>query len=241
MANMNPELKHLMIESKELEQLTGFEVTDLFIGGIIGGAYRPNVFKTQKQLISVCLTQLFVFVVLFIFTLPIGLIMVRNHPDSVNDVTTMTRFLQITLSVSTLAIVGWNLTMVRKSQPLKSLAHLLDEVDKYNEVVQAVSVVDRLETIGNGQTQSMNRNQAIEALTIARSSLICGLMTEKILRQNRSLLVRRADLLANIEVNLVTLRALELNSQANEYIELLNEALQIGMSVHQEVQQFSQR
>jgi hypothetical protein len=99
--------------------------------------------------------------------------------------------------------------------------------------------MDRLDTIGTLQVQAMNRQQAIEALTIARSSLVCGLMTEKILRQNRSLLARRADLMNNIEANLASLRALEVNNQANEYVELLNEALKIGMSVQQEVQQLS--
>ncbi len=237
---MNPELKHLTIAAKELEQLTGLEVTDLFIGGMVGGAYRPGFFKTWQRCLSFCLTQFFVFVLIFIFTLPIGLLIVRNHAHSVNDLSTITRFLQVSLSVSTVAIVGWNVTMALKSKALKSLANLLDEVDKYNEVVQAVSVVDRLEAIGNSQTNSMNRSLAIEALTIARNSLVCGLMTEKILRQNRGLLARRADLLMNIETNLTTLKTMEVTSQADEYIELLNEALQIGMSVHQEVQQFSQ-
>jgi hypothetical protein len=107
--------------------------------------------------------------------------------------------------------------------------------------VQAVSIVDHLEAIGTAQTYSTNRQQVIEALTIARNSLVCGLMTEKILRKNRSLLARRTDLFASIEANLTTLRTLEVTNQASKYVELLNEALQIGMSIHQQVQQFSQR
>jgi hypothetical protein len=238
---MNPELKQLTITAKELEQLTGFEVAELFIGGLVGGAYRPNLFKTQKRYIAFCFTQLLVFILIFIFTLPIGLVVVRNHTNSVNDLPTMTRFLQITLGISTLAIVGWNVTMELKSKAFRLLAHLLDEVDQYNEIVQAVSIVDHLEAIGTAQTYSTNRQQVIEALTIARNSLVCGLMTEKILRQNRSLLARRTDLFASIEANLTTLRTLEVTNQASEYVELLNEALQIGMSIHQQVQQFSQR
>jgi hypothetical protein len=64
-------------------------------------------------------------------------------------------------------------------------------------------------------------------------------MTEKILRENQGLLARRHDLFTNIENNLASLRTLEIKERANEYTELLNEALQIGMSVHQEVQKFS--
>ncbi|MBD0304078.1 MAG: hypothetical protein ICV85_18510 [Tolypothrix sp. T3-bin4] len=65
-------------------------------------------------------------------------------------------------------------------------------------------------------------------------------MTEKILRENQGLLARRYDLFTNIENNLASLKTLEVKERANEYTELLNEALQIGMSVHQEVQKFSQ-
>ncbi|MBD2038893.1 hypothetical protein H6F76_28490 [Leptolyngbya sp. FACHB-321] len=238
---MNPELKQLTIAAKELEQLTGLEVTDLFIGGMVGGAYRSDLFKTRQRFLSFCLTQLFIFVLIFIFTLPIGLLLVRNHANSVNDVSTISWFLQVSFSVSTVVIVGWNVTMALKSKTLKPLAHLLDEVDKYNEIVQAVAIVERLDAIDSSQTHRMDRQQAIEALTIARNSLVCGLMTEKILRQNRGLLARRAALLMNIETNLTTLKTMEVTSQASEYVELLNEALQIGISVHQEVQQFSQR
>ena len=237
---MNPELKQLTIAAKELEQLTGLEVTDLFIGGMVGGAYRSDLFKNRQRFFSFCLTQLFVFVLIFIFTLPIGLLLVRNHADSVNDLSTITWFLLVSFSVSTVAIVGWNVTMALKSKALKPLAHLLDEVDRYNEVVQAVAIVERLDAIGSSQAQMMDRQQVIEALTIARSSLVYGLMTERILRQNRRFLARRAELLMNIETNLTTLKTMEVTSQASEYIELLNEALQIGISVHQEMQQFSQ-
>ncbi|WP_421656798.1 hypothetical protein [Leptothermofonsia sp. ETS-13] len=40
----------------------------------------------------------------------------------------------------------------------------------------------------------------------------------------------------NIENNLIALKTLEVNHQASEYAELLSEALQIGVSVHQEMQ-----
>lgn len=64
-------------------------------------------------------------------------------------------------------------------------------------------------------------------------------MTEKILRVSRTLLARRYDLIINIENNLMTLITLEVNNQANEYRQLLNEALQIGLIVHKEVQKIS--
>ena len=240
---MNPELKALAITAKELERLTGFEVNDLFIGSIVGGSFRPGLFKSPKRMLSFGLMQVFALILAMILTLPVGLIIIRNNANSVTDLPTISKFLQVTLSVTVTLVVGWNLLMKVRSRSLLPLARLLDDVDQFNDVVSAVNVMDRLNAIGTLQTQAYtqteHRQQVMEALTIARSSLVCGLMTEKILRQNRSLLARRADLIDNIEANLASLRALEVNNQASEYVELLNEALKIGMSVQQEVQQLS--
>lgn len=64
-------------------------------------------------------------------------------------------------------------------------------------------------------------------------------MTEKILRHNRRQVARRQDLLGAIETNLATLSVLEVNHQATEYGQLLREALEIGLSVRQEVEKIS--
>ena len=60
-------------------------------------------------------------------------------------------------------------------------------------------------------------------------------MTEKILRENRGLLARRQDLLAHIESNLSALSAIEVSDEASDYSRILNETLQIGMIVQQEM------
>jgi len=237
---MKHDLEALKITSIELENLIGFEVNEIFIGGVFGGVYRPSIFQSLKRFTSFCLVELCVSLITFIFTIPFGLLVIRNSTNPINDLPIIFQFLQITLGISLTAIICWNIHMRLKVKSLKTLVHLLDEVDKYNEVIQAVDVFDRLEAIGKLQATLINRDQLLEALNIARNSLVCGLMTEKILRENRNLLARRYDLFANIETNLATLRTLEVNNQANEYAALLNEALKIGMSVYQEVEKFSQ-
>lgn len=235
---MQQNLDELRIPVKEVERLTRFEVNEIFIGSVLGGVYRPSIFHHPKRFTEFCITQLIVIIITFIFALPLGFLVIRST-NAINDLTTIIQFLQIPLVITVTAIISWNIYMLLKVKSLQTLAHLLDEVDKYNEVIQAVEVLDRLEAIGNPQA-AMNRDRVLEALKIARDSLICGLMTERILRENRSLLARRYDLFANIENNLITLRTLEVNNQANQYTELLHQALQIGMSVYQEVQSFSQ-
>jgi hypothetical protein len=238
---MKPDLEDLKITARELEKLTGVEVNDVFVGGVLGGTYRPSIFQSSKRLVSFCLTQLFVAILIFIFTLPIGLLLIRNSTRSINDLPTIFLFLGITSGIALIIIIGWNIYMRWKAKSLTTLAHLLDEVDKYNEVLRAVDVLDRLEAIGNLQPTIVDRSQVLAALNVTRNSLVCGLMSEKILRENRGLLARRYELFSNIENNLTTLQTLDVTNQANEYAELLNEALQIGISVHQEVQQLSTR
>jgi hypothetical protein len=237
---MKSDLKDLKIAERELEGLTGFEVNEIFIGGVLGGVYRASIFQKPKQFIYFCITEILFAFIIFIFTLPFGFLVIRNLTKSINDFSTIFQFLQLPLVITLILIIGWNIYMVFKAKKFKTLAHLLDEVGKYNEVVEAVDVLDRLEVINKPQTAVINRNQIIAALALTRNSLVCGLMTEKILRGNQGLLARRYDLFTNIENNLASLKTLEVKERANEYTELLNEALQIRMSVHEEVQKFSQ-
>ncbi|MBW4576114.1 MAG: hypothetical protein KME08_12610 [Aphanothece sp. CMT-3BRIN-NPC111] len=236
---MKSELKELIITEKELETITGFEVNEVFIGGVLGGVYRTAIFKNPKKLLSFCLTEIIVSVLVFVFTLPIGLSATRNSATGINDIPRILQFLQINLGITLIVIVIWNLYMWLRNKRLRILMHLLDEIDRYNEVIQAIDILDRLKAVGNSQVDLINRNDVLEALRVTRDSLVCGLMSEKILRESRNLLARRYDLLANIENNLVTLRTMEVNNQAQEYGQLLNEALQIGMSVHKEVKKLS--
>lgn len=235
---MKPDLEGLKLTERDIENLSGFDVNEIFIGGVFGGVYKPSIFQNTKRLAYFCLTEIFVFMLMFILTLPIGLLAIRNYPKS-NDANLLNlHFLQITLGISLLMYVSWNLYMFIKVKRIKTLVSLLDEVDKYNEVIQAIIVFDKLEAVGI-RSDLVNRSEVVETLNVTRDSLVYGLMTEKIIRDNRGLLARRYDLFDDIESNLIALRALEVNNQANEYGEFLNNALQIGMSVHQEMQKLS--
>lgn len=237
---MDADLADLRIAPKEIEGLTGLEVNDLFIGGAISGTYRPSLFQNPRRLVAFAMTQLFIAALTFIFTVPIGLWMIRSAPGAISDFPTVLPFLLGTSGTTAVVVAVWNIHMVLKARSLRTLAHLLDEVDRYNDVIQAIEVLDKLEAIGSRQAIASNREPILEALNLTRKSLVCGLMTERILRQNRKLLARRYELFASIESNLIALKTLEVNNQANEYAELLNEALQIGAIVHREVEKISE-
>jgi hypothetical protein len=235
---MNLELQNLRITEKEIEILSGLDVSEIFIGGVFGGVYRFSLFRHPSRVFLFCFTEILVTALTFAFTLPIGLFTLRNSLGTINDFSTIMKFLQVTLGLTTILIIGWNLYMIIKAKTLKTLMRLLDEIDNFHDLLQTVVILERLEKVANSSTNVI-KNDVLEALELIRSSLISGLMAETILRQNRRLLSRRNDLLANIENHLGTLQTLVIDKQTTEYGQILKEALQISVSVHQEIQKLS--
>lgn len=225
------DLDDLLIPEKDLEELSGIALGD----GFAGNFYQHSTFGDSKKLFSMLLNELLIFCVTLVVSLPVALLATKHKVGSFSDAEIFVWVLQITLSLSLVIAVAWNVYRWIKAKPLATLAGLLDEVDKYHEVIKALDIIDRLIAVGNLQANLMNREDAIEALSITRESLVCALKTERILRENQEFIGRRYELFANIESNLAALMAMDVSDRATEYGRLLNEALEIGISVHKEV------
>ena len=225
------DLDELTIPERELEDLSGIALSD----GFAADFYRSAALLNGKKLFSLLLNELLIFCVTLVVSLPVALLANQHNVGSFSDAEIFVRVLQITLGLSLAITVAWNIYKWVKAKPLATLACLLDEVEKYHEVIQALDIIDRLTAAGNLQANLINRADAIEALKITRESLVCALKTERILRENQQFIGRRYELFANIESNLAALMAVDVSDRATEYGRLLNEALEIGMSVHKEV------
>lgn len=235
---MNADLEALRITAEEIERLSGVDVGEIFVGGILGGVYRPSVFKHPQRLLLFALTEVIVIGLLFTFTMPITLFLSGNASSGIKDPTSILQFLQIAIALTALGAIAWNLSMRVAMKRFKPLMALLDEIDRYNQVLEALHLLNQLEAVQN-QVSFSDRAEVLNALRTTRENLVTGLLTEKILRESRGLLASRYELLANIEQNLATLQTIEMNYHATEYRQLLREALQISVSVHREVQQLS--
>ena len=225
------DLEQLKIPEKELEDLSGIALSD----GFAADFYRSAALRDGKKLFSLLLNELLIFCLTLVVSLPVALLANQHNVGSFSDAEIFVRVLQITLALSLAITVAWNVYKWVKAKPLATLAGLLDEVEKYHEVIQALDIIDRLTAAGNLQANLISREDAIEALQITRESLVCALKTERILRENQKFIGRRYELFANIESNLAALMAVDVSDRATEYGRLLNEALEIGMSVHKEV------
>jgi hypothetical protein len=233
---MQSDLKGLQFLEKELEELSEISLERGFMRNLFRLFAKPKILKRDRALLwSPIALEILVFCLTLIISLPVALLVSPKSTYSPDDPQIVVQFLTITLILSPLLTLAWNVYIWFKAKSLATLVSLLDEVDKYNEIIQAVDVLDRLAAVGNSQVTLLNRDETIAALRVARESLICALKTERILRENQNLVGRRSELFANIENNLSALMIFDTSDRANEYSRLLNEALEIGLSVQREV------
>lgn len=222
---MLSELKDLYISSTEIERLSGLEISDRIIGGLLWGTYRWPI-SSPQQILTLVMTELLMMGLSLMMAVPLGVALSRNVAS---EDCVLWGIVAIALFLYTLR----QIRMIYLARRMRSLMHLLDEVDCYHQVLEAVDLLDQLSTVERPDVQVAT--QIVVALNQTRESLVAALITEKILRNSRSLLSRREALIARIEENLLTLRSLELQHQAQDYSTILDQALNIAIRVQDEV------
>ncbi len=219
---------NLRITDRELDTLTNLDISDT----TMGWAYRQTAFAASHRF-SLLGEQLLILGVVSIFCLPITLLLVRSI--SGDDMAAVWQWLPFGAVVAIALTLVWFFYRWRQGKQLVTLSHLLDEIDRFNEVIAAVEILEELSVAKNSQLNLESREEVIEALHLTRESLICGLMTENVMRKHQQFMARKQEMFSSIERNLATLQRLPIKDEANEYSRLLNEAIQIGTSVHKEL------
>jgi ABC-type multidrug transport system fused ATPase/permease subunit len=218
---VQPDLIGLEISKGELRRLTGFDADDVFRPSILKDKDKVAGFLFNEILVALALTPIIVgFIYAFIILPSIGSSVLLG--------------ILLLLVVPVLVLVGrW---LWRRFTCPKSLTILLDEVDKYHQVVQAIDINDQLASSGNHDSNIHDREKIIAALQLIREDLVKALKTERILRDNKKLMANNQELFIS---NLATLQAFNLSNQAGEYAYLLNQSLQIAMDVQEQVRKLN--
>ena len=105
---------------------------------------------------------------------------------------------------------------------------LQSEIEKHNQIITNLYTLDQLEAVGN-PVKINDRVKVIEALRITREGLVRALKTEKILRENPNFKPEY------FNIDLTSLQAEKTMVKAIEYAQLLDDAVQIGVSVQKEM------
>jgi membrane glycosyltransferase len=207
---MRPDLVGLDFSRRELNNLCGLSVSDVF---------RP---WKWKRVIS---TLTFQFIANFVAWILLYLAIVLTvSPTYLLAIIALTMILLFNLSFTIWRIIF--------SHQNKGLLKLLDGVDRYNSLIKSIHINDQLEEAGNPQVKLENRDRVIDALRLTREDIVRALQTEKILRKNHKFITQNNALFIN---NLTNLSALQLSDRATEHGRILNEALQIAITTQSEV------
>ncbi|PZO08070.1 MAG: hypothetical protein DCF25_22480 [Leptolyngbya foveolarum] len=226
-------LDDLRISQRELDELTGLDISET----TMGWAYRQTAFRPERRL-GWLSGQLLTLGVTLVLCVPAVLLLVRSM--SGDDVRAVWLALPVGVFGAIALTIAWVVYRLRAGKWLIMLSHLLDEIDRFNETVAAVEILEELANKGS-RLNLENRADVLEALHLTRESLVCGLMTERVLRKHQQFMARRQEMFSSIERNLATLQQLRVSDEANDYGRLLNEAIQIGTSVHRELSMFRER
>ncbi|PAX52258.1 hypothetical protein [Brunnivagina elsteri] len=218
---MEADLLGLEISKGELRRLTGFDPDEVFRPSIMGDKQKRVGFFANEILIAIALTPLIVGLIYAFLILPtIG----SSIPWG------------ITLLIFVPIAVIFGRWLYRRFTCPQVVTILLDEVDRYHDVIKAIDINDQLVTSTNSQASIRDRTKVISGLQLIREDLARSLKMERILRDNKKLLANHQELLSN---NLASLQALQVSQDASEYAQILNQSLQIAIDVQAEIRKLT--
>lgn len=192
-------------------------------------------FLRQKGGRSWLITQICGLFLVSLLSLPIILIVFRNLTWVSNNNAGLMLILATAIILSLLCLLVFNYYLWRRAKQLKVLAILLNKVEKYNNLIEHLNLMAKLDAVATAQFSKTKEVGELEtALSLTRDSLIKSIELEKTLDCDRHLADSRDILLANLESGLVNLDSL-VQANTNDYDRLFSEAINIGLSVHREM------
>lgn len=213
---MQPDLLSLEITKGELRRLIGLNPDDVL---------RPSIMKDREKRFRFLINE--IVVALLVSLIIVGFVYAFLILPTIGS----SMILGIVLLTSTpIAIIVGRWFWRRFTYP-RTLRVLLDEVDKYHTLIRAIAIHDQQITSENTESRIADREKVVAAMQLLREDFVRALKTERILRDNKKLFTDNESLVNN----LTNLQALQASSQASEYAQLLNQSLQIAMSVQTEI------
>jgi hypothetical protein len=218
---VQPDLLGLEITKGELKRLTGVKLENFLLPSMMANREQRFAFLMKEVRETLLLVLLFGGLIYALITLMIG--------------SNIGLGIVLLIAVAIAVIVGrW---LWRRFRYPKTLIILLNEVDKYHAVVQAVDNLDQLAVSENSENNFNERQTVITALELVREDLVRALKIERVLRDNKKLLAEQQELFVN---NLADLQALQISSSIGEYVQILNQSLQIDLDVQTQIRKLQQ-
>lgn len=238
---MSVNWEELEISQTELDELVNFDLLSDWAINI------SHVFllRRKKYYKSLLMTEGVYLFLIFLLLFPINLITFRNFNWLSNNINGFSLVLATTVFLSILILLILNYYLWHQAKRLKVFAVLLEKVRQYNNLINNLKIVAQLNNFGS-DIQSIDNSQAQTelktVLNLTKNSLIKSIELEKVIHRvhavnsemNYQTTNNRYQLLANLESGLINLESLT-QYDTDNYQQLLSEAIEIGLSVHQEI------
>ena len=222
----------LPITPAELEQSAGLDMST----GLAITVYRALIWRNPQQMRSLLLIEAFIFCLILIFMMPLGFLAMKRSGFLPSNEAGIAKFILLFFAGSFLILASWNFWVMNQAKRWKSVAKLLRQVDKYNRAVQSLVMLGKLSrTERNRQgDNSLAYEKVMTALRVTKNSLLQAIKIE-VIHTKQGRMVRPDELIVTLENNLTSLVAGELEPPTDQYGYLLDEALQIAISVEQQM------
>ena len=181
-----------------------------------------------------------------LFFFPINLIVCRKLGWLDNNATGLITVSIATAILSFISNIVCNYYLWQKAKKLKLLSKLLTKVERYNQLIDNFSFVVNLSLLSDIRSNnSLSVTKFKTALNLTKNSLLKSIELENFIYRYRQNTLRDRTsksnsyegLLADLEDDLITWSSLEIDCTQQDR-HLLDEAIDLGLSVHQEVKKF---
>lgn len=235
--------EELKINRYELEKI--FEPNLITSWAIaLSGVLLLRYQKYNRSLLNLECSLLFISL---LFCFPINLMFLRKLDLIVNSTSGLWIVIVNTIILSFVSLLAFNYYLWQKAKKLKLLAKLLKKVSDYNNLIDDIQVLANIDRLANksmfsNTEKNRNTDKFTTILELTKNSILNSIELEKLIYNRRetnensfsTLTLDRYRLLARLENNLVNVTLPEIDSN-RDYREILNEAIDLGLSVHQEI------
>ena len=227
----------LQISKAELERV--FEVNIIDEWAI---AFGSVLYFKQSQASKALLLAIgsFLFISLLLF-FPVNLIVLRQLKLVDNSSIGLMLVLLISTCVSMLLLIFSSFYLYKKAKKLKRITTLLEKVKQYNQLINSFNLLANISSIANStNTSSKNTVELKSVFNLTKNTLLESIKLENFLYRHQTWEIPNdyshspLQLLAHFEDNLASL-SFEQTERNTEYKQLLEDAIDLGLSVQQEM------
>ncbi|MGK7887843.1 MAG: hypothetical protein AB4042_00815 [Leptolyngbyaceae cyanobacterium] len=125
-----------------------------------------------------------------------------------------------------------------REKMFKHVIRLKQAVQNFNSLLEGIAALDEAQRSGS-RNRLQSREKLMDLLTVVRADLLCAFKIDKVFRENPNL--STSSFSANsFPLELDPLKLTQLSEESSDYGRLFDEALQLGLSVQEEVQRLQQ-